>query len=275
MLHVLLIVVCTAQVILVIGSTGAYARADQNLFFTLFLDEGIETEDPDAQKYTNIFNIQKLAGFARKSLDNYFSLQNDADNYFESYKLLQFDNGEGEKEARVIMDIFYLKDVKVNDLKQIRYILTEDDYKMFAEDKEGDIKGIIQDSKYFILTYELSNTVPINSVKNMECFQWEITQKYNFEERNHISVNLLMNKAYCTETSQIIGNFFGRYIWLHIISMALSFLYLFLNIRYIFNIMNNFGKMKDKFQKTRKRRSAKKKQKKISKKNRIGSQNSP
>ena len=57
MIHIFLVVIVTTQVILVIGSIGGYSRNDQNVFYKMFMDEGMEMEDVDVQRVKYIYTI--------------------------------------------------------------------------------------------------------------------------------------------------------------------------------------------------------------------------
>jgi len=93
---------------------------------------------------------------------------------------------------------------------------------------------------------------------------WEITQKYDFQSRNYISLELGMDTSYCSH-NKYLGSFFGGYLWLHLISILLACFSLFINIKYFFSVIHNFNKMKDKFKRNRGMK-LKKERKKILKK---------
>eukprot|EP00344_Euplotes_crassus_P009399 CAMPEP_0197016180 /NCGR_PEP_ID=MMETSP1380-20130617/77239_1 /TAXON_ID=5936 /ORGANISM="Euplotes crassus, Strain CT5" /LENGTH=154 /DNA_ID=CAMNT_0042442733 /DNA_START=6 /DNA_END=466 /DNA_ORIENTATION=+ len=86
--HILLMIICTAQVILVIGSSGSYSRSQQNLFYRLFLDDEFESEDPATEKIVHEFSLTEFSGKVRTYLDNYYSLGEEVNDYFEDYKLV-------------------------------------------------------------------------------------------------------------------------------------------------------------------------------------------
>ena len=53
-IHICLVLVASTQVLLFVASIGGYSRNDQNVFFKLFLDEGItmeEVKNPVLYKY--------------------------------------------------------------------------------------------------------------------------------------------------------------------------------------------------------------------------------
>ena len=166
LIHVSLLIVCTAQVILVVGSQGAYSRTDQTLFFTLFLDEEAETEDPDFQKFKNIFDVGSLQEEVTGYLDNYFGIQDDPEQFFDNFELVEFKNKQGEKETQVIMDIFYLPGVKVDQNTPIRHVFTADNYGIFGDNSE--LRSTVRQAKYFTMTYHLNNKVPMNNANNEE-----------------------------------------------------------------------------------------------------------
>lgn len=101
LVHIFLLMVCSAQVILVIGSQGAYSRTNQNLFFTLFLNPEMEMEDVDVQRVRYLYNIEDLKEMVTTSFDNYFGIEDSNDVNFENYELVTVPNEQGEQEAQV------------------------------------------------------------------------------------------------------------------------------------------------------------------------------
>ena len=107
-LHIFLIIICTAQIIMVIGSTGSYSRSDQNMFYTFFMDPEIELEDVDVQRIKYIFDVDALTLLIRDSLDNYFGIEGN-NNLFEDYELIRWNEHPDEEDfAQVVMDVFFL-----------------------------------------------------------------------------------------------------------------------------------------------------------------------
>jgi hypothetical protein len=197
-LHIFLIIICTTQVLLAIGSAGSYSRSDQNVFYTLFMDEEMELEDPDVQRVMYVYNMDGLVEQVRDSFDNYFDMD-DNDNFFENYKLIAWsETPEEEKAVQVIMDVFFLPGYKINADSDVRFLFTEDDYGFFDEEEQDreELRNLIANMSGFSLTYYLRNEVPVNTAKNIECFDWEITQQFDFSTRNHFILRLKMSKEY-------------------------------------------------------------------------------
>jgi len=242
---------------MVIGSAGAYSRTDQNLFFKLFLNPEVETEDPDFHKIKNIFNVNELGEAARNYLDNYFRIGQNPEDFFENYELISFKTEEGVEQEQVMMDMLFIQGIKFTNTTIIRRVITKDDYSVFKVGNEGVLRDIVKNSQYFMLSYHLTNTVPMGNAHSKECFHWTISQKFDFSARNHISLTLDMDKEYCAHSRQALGNFFSQYIWLHICCIILASISLFLNIKYIMSVVYNFGKMKDTFKKDRGAKKAK------------------
>lgn len=271
LIHIFLIIVATAQVVLVIGTSGGYSRSDQNVFYTLFMDEGMELEDPDVQRVMYLYNIEEFKNKVKESLDTYFGIEEESDDYFETYTLIkEMDYYEKEAKEQVIMDIFLLPGYDIKSTNDIRLVFTPDDYGIFGEEENLPVKQLLSNASHVQMTYLLQNQIPLGTVNNIECYDWEITQTYDFSNRNHLELRLGMEKSYCNLDRPLITNFWGRYIWLHLLCIILSSVSLFLNFKYILDIVQSFQKMKEKYKtlaKNKKSNMYRKNIKKILKKN--------
>jgi len=148
--------------------------------------------------------------------------------------------------------VFYLPGTKINTDTDLRYSFTANNYGIFGKFEEGDraaLKELIQDLSNFRLSYQLKSAIPLGTIENVECFNWMIYQNFDFTARNHPIVNLKMEKSFCSDGKAVLGNFWGRYLWLHLLSIILCSISLALNIKYIFEIVQSFNKLKDKYKK--------------------------
>ena len=126
----------------------------------------METEDTDFQKLINIFNVEDLQTAGKGYLDNYFGIGENPTQFFETFELLNFTNEQGDEEPQVIMDIFYLPGIKVNQSTPIRHVFTSDDYGIF--EKREELRSAVRRSKYFTMTYHLTNTIPFGNINSEE-----------------------------------------------------------------------------------------------------------
>ena len=143
-----------------------------------------------------------------------------------------------------VLSIFLMLDVNTSNIQQV---FSDDDYGIFDinEDKSK-IKDMVSQLTNFRMTYHLRNRFPINTASNMKCYNWDVYQNFDFTNRNHLILRLQMEKSYWDDS--IFGNFWGRYIWLHLLCIIFAAASMALNIKYITDIIRNFNLMKEKFQ---------------------------
>jgi hypothetical protein len=95
MLHIVLLMVVTAQIILIIDHSGGYSRSEEAFFFDRFLNEDADYNEVDFQKDRYFYSIEDLRDFVKESIDNYYGIE-DSD-AFEKYVIPTFTDKESGK----------------------------------------------------------------------------------------------------------------------------------------------------------------------------------
>lgn len=237
LINVVLAISTTTQILIVIGSTTSYTRAEERFFHEQFVTEP-ENSTVEYPKKTYIYTVNDLKNHVIDSIDNYYKI---GDISLENLTYTTPLN-----ETQIPMQIFYINTYYniSNKKKYDKYFILKDkEYGPFDEAFDNELlKEMIKSMKYFTLSYTLKSYVPFNFADYSECFIWNLEQVYSFEQRSHFSVTLNINRETCPDeqevsptgvTSQshsIIKSFF----WIHVIVAVLSLINMIITLRYLF-----------------------------------------
>ena len=166
-IHIALLIVVTAQIILVIDSSGSYSRSEQAFFYRMFLNDELGLEDVDFEKVRYFFTIGEVKDFVKKSVEDYFGLE-DADT-LERYTLPTIVNETTQEEgpAPVNLDVFFRRGHSRQNHQNLTYDIFEDNLGPFAYSDE-DFRDFVSNSTHFRLLYRLDNLVPSISLQNFD-----------------------------------------------------------------------------------------------------------
>jgi len=186
MVHIVLVMVVTTQIVLVIQSSGGYSRSEEAFFFQTFLNDQAEYNGVDFEKNRNFYSINEVREFINKSIDSYFNIE-EADT-FEVYNIpREFnDTTQQYKKSPVSLDIFYIRGHRRDQFSTISYDIDPNNLGPFDEDTTSvsDFRSLVSNSTHFRLVYTLRNTIPSVSIGSTNCFLWSIFQEFDFTLRN-------------------------------------------------------------------------------------------
>src|SRR4051794_23579830 len=83
LLHLLLVIFSSAQVLLMVSSTGDYSRNQEHVWYYLFLNSAADYNGVDFPKKFQVSDISTLVQLVNTSVSNYYALAND--NMIEDY----------------------------------------------------------------------------------------------------------------------------------------------------------------------------------------------
>lgn len=152
------------------------------------------------------------------------------------------------EDPKVALEISYMNPQKVNDLK-FKYDLSKVDLGPFdLEDLE--LKKFIQSTTSFRLTYNFKIFVPYSNIQSLQCYSWNIIQKYAFDKRAHFILSLDIFRSNCEDKN--FGNvsgfsiFINKLLWIHIVVIILAVASFFLTWKYIYKVAKMYWKIKQK-----------------------------
>lgn len=112
------------------------------------------------------FTIEETKSFIRKSISNYFGLE-DSD-FLENFELPRIEVSPGVLEIRpVSLDVYYRKSHSRDKFKNLHYNLTLDDLGPFEFEK-AEFKEFLSSVTHLQLKYRIDSAIPTKSVGNFD-----------------------------------------------------------------------------------------------------------
>ena len=194
-----MLIFSTAQILLVFNYTGEYSRAEERVFFRLFMDdEGVDPSDYDYASTTNFYyTLSELRDHIQESVDTYFELEEIDTIEKYGYTYYEDDVTEEEVITRPVLSTYFIRGEGRNEYPDLNFNLTSEDIgPCGSEDTE--LRYFLSNLTHFKIIYQVKSFIPSESITPFDCFRWEIIQNYDFSERNHIYERITYNRYYCT-----------------------------------------------------------------------------
>ena len=213
---VCLAIATTAQILIVIGSSSSFTRAEERFFHEQFVDQPEQTEiEYPKKKY--LYSLNELKDHVISSVENYYNLA--------KISLENITYPTNINNVTIPMNIYYINSYYNKSKKenlQKYYQLDKYNSGPFEEGSENTLKLMISKMKYFILNYTFYTYAPFNFADYKGCFFWEIQQVYSFEQRSHFSVSLNIKRISCEDEASSSSKYIKSYSWIHLIVLLLS-----------------------------------------------------
>ena len=238
-IHILIVIFTTIQVILLISNNNIYSRSQENFIYNLFVSQGDELS-----KDKNLYSVHEVKKHVINSIDSYFNLD---DNSLEMIKDID-DNTE------IFMDVAFLS-IKDKLLKHKNvsfleyYTLTKDNYGPFNQDSKK-LSLFLKSISSFTLNFTLEMYIPNDHTNTLDCSKWNINQIYNFKSRGFFKVTLDLQKKQCKtiilKKSSSLLFFLDSLSWVHLIVLILANFSLYYTWNYIGNMASLFIRVREK-----------------------------
>jgi hypothetical protein len=276
--HILLVVFTTCQVVLIVSEANKYSRSQERFLYNMFVDEG-DKRSVDFNRIAYLYSVDDVKKHVATSVQNFYTLNT------KSLEIVQFTSGS----PYLAMEVNYIDNSKVeqsiqslngedfNKIKELNvtgltgndadvntanqpfikknviprkfyYKITNETLGPFGYSNE-DLKEFLNDVVDFKLNYTLKTYVPYYYNNNYDCNYWSVNQIYSFATRGHLVVKLNIIKLACED---YLGNhtfldiFINKLLWIHIIVFILAFLSLYMTWDYIQSIASLYMRVKSK-----------------------------
>lgn len=258
--HILLVIFTTFQVVLIVGETNKISRSQERLFYNMFIDDS-DKRSLDYDRMTYLFSVDDVREHVRTSIKNFYSLNTKSLEIVKfidenPYVLLQVDYIDDNEIEKYSLQREYGIDDK-NSIQKKNYAIPRYfSYKIDNatlgpfEYKHDDVKEFLNDVVDFKLNYTLKTYVPFYYNNNYDCNLWWITQIYNYANRGHFVVKLNIIKKACadfTGNHSYLDIFINKLLWLHLIVFILAVLSLIMTWNYIQSIASLYIRVKSKY----------------------------
>jgi hypothetical protein len=188
-IHVLLTISCTSQVLLTVNRSTQYSYNQYILWNKYFLNENASGSDEKVTNSFNIFGISSLKAFLHQKVDFYYNINNIA---IANYEYDYLNNGD-KKSPELLIEYFNNKKA-LNQGLLLTYHLTPSDLGPFSSPH---LKDFLEQVKTFeisyFLTHKLNNHIHLSS----SCYNWKIIQRFNFQFHGIVDVKLVIRSDDC------------------------------------------------------------------------------
>lgn len=238
-IHILLVIATTAQAILIIANTTKYTRSQERLFYNIFVSDSDKTSI-DYPRMTYLYSVYELREHVSSSIESFYNFQAD------SLEKVEYMPGE----LFTLMQVNYIENkMKSSSSEEIpREFVYRIDKKTLGPFDYSDVqvKSFLNSITEFHLNYTIRTYVPFYYNDNLECFQWNIQQNYNFLQRAHFIVSMNVNRLSCDDRTALgfLDYFINRLLWIHLIVITLSTFSLILTWKYVYKIAKIYWKLK-------------------------------
>eukprot|EP00347_Sterkiella_histriomuscorum_P001498 403371804 len=242
LIHVLLLILTSAQIIIIVDNTGDYSRVQEIQFLYQFLDSDTSYKEEATNHYKYIFNLKDLQKFVEKSIQSYYSIESPEN--LEEYGLLKHENAKGDLiPIPLNLESEFLPGWDTKLFTQI-YNLTDQNYGPFnlTNLKDGVLKKYVRFVQRFQIRYKIREFLPQSAMPDASCYQWIIIQKFEFEQRSTIRVDLDYERESCFKSDQLKS--WNRLIWIHLGVIFFGSLYIALTIKYIIQISKKYNELR-------------------------------
>jgi hypothetical protein len=258
--HILLVIFTTFQVVLIVGETNKISRSQERLFYNMFIDDS-DKRSLDYDRMAYLFSVDDVKEHVRNSVNNFYSLNT------KSLEIVKFT----DENPFLLLQVDYIDDNEIENFSAQRDYGLQDSNSVIKKNyaipryfsykldnstlgpfeyQHDEIKEFLNDVVDFKLNYTLKTYVPFYYNNNYDCNLWWITQIYNFANRGHFIVKLNIIKKACEDFNgnhSYLDIFVNKLLWIHIIVFILAVLSLIMTWNYIQSIASLYIRVKSKY----------------------------
>ena len=222
--HLMLVVFTTFQVVLIVANDNNYSRAQERVMYNMFIDLSVDQTEVDYLKYKYLYTTNEVRQHVVQSVHNFFNLN-----------ATSFENVTYNNNTHIVMDITY-KNKTVN----TSYIISSNHYGLFSKDVQH-VSSLLKTISYFTLQYTFTTYIPNTSYKqcNAMCTLWEVTQVYSFRNNAHCIVTLNINRLPCHVSQWYTIYMNSPLMWINI---AVLFLALY-SLRHVWTYISSMASL--------------------------------
>lgn len=191
-IHLLLIVFTTCQVMLIVLQSTTYAYNQYTLWNSLFLNHDIQgSTNPIVNSFT-LFSTNHISNYIKVSVDRFYDINSFAiDNYDYHYE----SDGTKKPPRLLVKYLDYAKSLKKGYL--IEYKLTNNNLGPFSQDADS----YLEEVKSFRIEYTLVHKLNKYVDTAHRCYVWDITQVFDYSSHGVVTASLETNRKTCYSNS--------------------------------------------------------------------------
>lgn len=178
--HLFLAIFTSAQIILIVNRSSLYSLSQMTLWNKLFLSREASGDDASLTYERRLFSQETLLSFVNETVSTYY--------YINAYT---FDNYN-----------YRMKDGALSPITmQIEYLASEpkpgESFKSFYDlnltyfgPLQPCPRTFLKKAKFFQLKFYILHVLPADDHLASTCYEWELTQNYDFAMRGPVTVTL-------------------------------------------------------------------------------------
>lgn len=194
MVHLFLVIFTTAQTILIVNQSSMYSMSQLTLWNKLFLNHEVSGDDTSLVFTYNLFDLNKLIGYVNKTVDSYYNINSHT---FDNYEY----RWEDGVKRPITMYVKYLSNDQVDDdnYEYIYYLnrTYSGPFEIFPN-----VKTFLDKVQYFQFKFSIKHVLPSDVDLASTCYEWELTQNYDFAMHGPITVTLNAASSVCDHSDR-------------------------------------------------------------------------
>ena len=159
-IHIIVLLLSTAQILLIVNYTGAYARSAQRVWMRNFFDEEIEFGGLDYDFHKYIYDMQDLKDIVSNSVGNYYSIATEDSTTMEKYDyFMEIDEETGKEFIKPPrLSAYFIRGNGRDFFKdKLTFDLTEDNLGPFDEASDIPFQEFLSNVTNIIIEYEIKS----------------------------------------------------------------------------------------------------------------------
>lgn len=239
-IHSLLVICTSLQVLLLLSTNTNYTRAQERLFYDAFVTESDKTTY-DIPRFKHLLTVGEFQNHFIRSIEKFYELPE------QSLEDVSFMD---EKEPDIYMKISYLKSIDNMTKREYVYRINKTMLgPLSGEHSKGEIQNFITNITKIELNYTMKTIIPNYYGDFQDCYIWNIDHFYSFLKRGHITTSINIRRNTCDNivNNGLFQTFISRFLWLHCFVFFFAVMSLILTFKYFFNMFKLYWRVKNKY----------------------------
>lgn len=187
-IHLLLVVLTTCQVVLVVNQGTTYAFSQYSLWNSLFINHNIQGSTSPIVNSFMLFSSKHVTSFVETSVKRYYDINSHT---IDNYEFNYLDDGT-KKPPKLL--VRYLDNASsLNKGYLIEYNLLPNDFGPFSDNADNFLDEVSDFDIEFNLIHEVNTYVETAS----NCYDWKITQKFDYSSHGIVIASLDTYRKSC------------------------------------------------------------------------------
>eukprot|EP00347_Sterkiella_histriomuscorum_P024278 403331685 len=251
-------------------SQNETTRSQERVFYKYFFNEDENYDSLDQGRVRNFYDVNSFREIISNSVENYYTINDRTMEYYDYF----YTDSSMQQIKPVKIQLFYA-DEQFTPQNYMEGFIEEDsnfleisreNQKIFDQQKFSNeqLKRLIVRLDKIELVYHLSSKLLDSRLaKQFPLYQWLIKQEFSFQDRNHMSLRLMITKI--SATDEYAREYWTQYIWIDIGIILLALSSIFFTWKYIYEVAVLYNELKLKFAKSSYSKAYKEQQKTINK----------